>query len=57
MKNNKSHLIDGLTKDFYETFRDEIKELLLKTVEYAKTSQQLSISKRQAIIKQLEKKK
>lgn len=35
----------------YEIIWDEIKEPLLKSVVYAKTNQQLSISQRQAIIK------
>ena len=41
---------------FMNFFWNEIKEPLLKSVQYAKTNQQLGISQRQAIIKLLVKK-
>ena len=36
MENNKSPGNDGLTKEFYEGFSDEIKELLIASVTEAK---------------------
>ena len=50
MQNNKSPGNDGLTKEFYEGFWDEIKELLIASATEAKHRGQLSISQRQAII-------
>ena len=54
--NNKSPGNDGLTKEFYEAFWDELKTLFIRSFEQAKTSKQLSISQRQAIIMVLSKK-
>ena len=51
MQSNKSPGNDGLTKEFYEGFWDEIKELLIASVTGAKNRGQLSISQRQAITK------
>ena len=56
MQNNKSPGNDGLTKEFYEGFWDEIKELLIASATEAKHRGELSISQRQAIIKLIEKK-
>ena len=56
MQNNKSSGNDGLTKEFYEGFWDEIKELLITSATEAKHRGELSISQRQAIIKLIEKK-
>ena len=56
MQNNKSLENDGLTKEYYEGFCDEIKELFIASVTEAKNKGQLSISQRQAIIKLIEKK-
>ena len=49
MQNNKSPGNDGLSKEFYEGFSDEIKELLIASVTEAKNRGGLSILQRQAI--------
>ena len=46
MQNNKSPGSDGLTKEFYEGFWDEIKELLIASATEAKQRGELSISQR-----------
>ena len=56
MQNNKTPGNDGLTKEFYETFWNEIKHVFLKSLKQAKEKDQLSISQRQAVIKLIEKK-
>ena len=56
MQNNKSPGNDGLTKEFYEGFWDEINGLLIASATEAKQRGELSISQRQAIIKLIEKK-
>ena len=56
MQNNKSPGNDGLTKEFYENFWVEIKELLIASATEAKHRGDLSILQRQAIIKLIEKK-
>ena len=56
MQNNKSPGNDGLTKKFYETFWDDLKEILVNSVREAKEIRHLSTSQRQAIIKLIEKK-
>ena len=56
MQNNKTPGNDGLTKEFYETFWNEIKHVFLKSLKQAKEKGQLSISQRQAVIKLIEKK-
>ena len=45
-----------MTKEFYETFWNEIKHVFLKSLKQAKEKGQLSISQRQAVIKLIEKK-
>ena len=50
MQNNKTPGNDELTKEFYETFWDEIKYVFLKSVKQAKEKGQLSISHCQAVI-------
>ena len=55
-KNNKTPGNDGLTKKFYETFRDELKTPLMESVNQAFHTKFLSISQRQAVIKLIEKK-
>ena len=55
MQTNKSPGNDRLTKEFYEGFWDEMKELLISSATEAKHRGELSIS-RQAIIKLIEKK-
>ena len=49
MQNNKSPGNDGLIKEFYEGFWDEIKELLIASATEAKQRGELSISQRQVI--------
>ena len=56
MQNDKSPGNDGLTKEFYETFWNELKEIFVDSVLEAKEKGHLSISQRQAIIKLIEKK-
>lgn len=53
-KNDKAAENDGLTKEYYETFWDNIKETLDSSINKAKIEQ--SISQRQAIMKLIEKK-
>ena len=56
MQNNKTPGNDGLTKEFYEAFWNEIKHVFLKSLKQAKEKGQLSISQSQAVIKLIEKK-
>ena len=56
MENNKSPGNDGLTKEFYITFWNEVKLLLLLAIEKAYLVKQLSASQNQAVIKLIEKK-
>ena len=56
MKNDKSSGNGGLTKEFYVTFRDDIKAIFISSLKHAKERKELSISQRQAIIKLTEKK-
>ena len=56
MQNDKSPGNDSLTKDIYETFWNELKEIFVDSVLEAKEKGHLSISQRQAIIKLIEKK-
>ena len=46
MENNKSPGNDGLTKEFYESFWDEIIKLLIASATEAKHRSELSISQR-----------
>ena len=57
MQHNKSPRNDGLAKEFYEGFWDDIKELLIASVREAKSKGELCISQRQAMIKLIEKKR
>ena len=50
MPNNKSPGNDGLTKEFYETFWEEIKRLLCNNIAKSYENGELGISERQAII-------
>ena len=56
MKNNKTPGNDGLTKEFYETFWDELKIPLMESVNQAFHTNTLSILQRQLVIKLNEKK-
>ena len=56
MQNNKSPGNDGLSKEFYEIFWDDIKVSFLLSVKQSYTSKILSVSQRQAVIKLIEKK-
>ena len=51
MQNGKSLGNDGLTKDFYETFWDGLKEIFVDSVRESKEIGHLSASQRQAIIR------
>ena len=51
MQNDKSPGNDDLTKELYETFLDDLKEIFVDSVKEAKEIGQLSTSQRQAIIK------
>ena len=56
MANKKTPGNDGLTKDFYEAFWNELKDPFLKSFYHAKVYKEFSTSKGQAVIKFLEKK-
>ena len=56
MENDKSPGDNGLTKEFYETFWDDIKASFISSIKQATERKELSISQRQAIIKLIEKK-
>ena len=56
MDNNKSPGNEGLSKEFYECFWDEVKKLFLASIHKAFLNQELSTSQKQAVIKMLEKK-
>ena len=53
---NKSPGNDGLTKEFYETFWEEIKIPLCKSITKSLQNGELSTSQRQTVIKLIEKK-
>ena len=54
-ENNKSPGNDGLTKEFYCTFWDDIKDTIMKSLKESKQLKYLCASQRQAVIKLLEK--
>ena len=56
MENNKSTGNDGLSKEFYECFWNEIKNPFLASIHRAFLNQELSSSQKQAVIKMLGKK-
>ena len=51
MQNDKYPGNDGLTKEFYETFRNELEEIFVDSVLEVKEKGHLSISQRQVVIK------
>ena len=56
MPNRKSPGNDGLTKEFYEHFWDDLKFYFINSLKQSKSNGRLSISQRQAIIKLIAKK-
>ena len=56
MDNNKSPGNDGLFKEFYECFWDELKKPVLASIHKEFLNQELSTSQKQAVIKMLGKK-
>ena len=56
MQSDNSPGNDGLTKEFYETFWTELKEIFVDSESEAKEKGILSTPQRQAIIKLIEKK-
>ena len=56
MQNDKSPGNDGLTKEFYETFWNELKETFIDFVSETKEKGHLGTSQRQAVISLIEKK-
>ena len=55
MQSDKSPSNDGLAKEFYQTFWNELKEIFADFVSEAKENRHLSTSQRQAIINLIEK--
>ena len=53
--NNKSPGNDGLTKEFYQTFWQDVKDIFFNSLQESKRLKYLCTSQRQAIIKLLEK--
>ena len=56
MSNNKTPRNDGLSKEFCETFWEDIKDVFINLLKQAKIEGSLSILQRQAVTKLLEKK-
>ena len=56
MPNGKSPGNDGLTKEFYEHFWDDLKFYFINSLKQSKIDGNLSISQRQAVIKLIQKK-
>ena len=54
MQSEKSPGNDGLTREFYETFWTELKDIFVYSVSEAKEKEILSTCQRQAIIKLIE---
>ena len=57
MENDKTPGNDGLSKEFYEVFWDDVKIPLLASISDAFIQEKLSTSQKQAIIKLIEKKR
>ena len=56
MPNDKSPGNNGLRKEFYETFFNELKEIFINSMLETKEKRHLSTSQRMAIIRLIEKK-
>ena len=56
MKNKKTPGNDGLAKEFYKTFLDELKTPLMESINRVFYTKILNISQRQAVIRLIEKK-
>ena len=56
LSNNKSPRNDGLTKELYETFREELKQPFMNFLNQTKMCKKLATSYTQAVIKLFEKK-
>ena len=56
MKNDKSPGNEGITKEFYEFFWDDIKNSFSDSIKKSFISGELSISQEQAVIKLIKKK-
>ena len=56
MQNNKSPGNDAITKEFFVTFWEDIKDIFLNSCRTAKLKKELRTSQRQALIKLIEKK-
>ena len=54
-QNNKSPVIDGLTKEFYYAFWDEMRQPSMTLMSESKLVKHLTTSQKQAIVKSLEK--
>ena len=50
LKMNTSPGLDGLSPEFYQTFRDEIKHLVVNSFNHAFVTGQLSISQRRGVL-------
>ena len=57
MENNRSSRNDGISKEFYECFWDEIKKPFLASIYKTFLNQEWRTSQKQAVIKMLEKEK
>ena len=55
MQDNKSPGNDGLRKEFFVTFWEDVKDVLLNSCQTAKLKKKLSTSQRQAVIKLIKK--
>ena len=56
MKNNKSPGNDGMSKEFYQTFWNDLKNVFLPAIKKAYHTKKLSYSQYQAVIRLIEKK-
>ena len=56
MENDECPRNDGLTKEFYETFWQELKAPLLESIRHSYLIGKLTVSQNQAVIKLIEKK-